>query len=645
MPNLILSILLVNAIATLLVGAGVYITGKAKTQNAIWFVYNILFCIWNFCIYKALGSTQVPLTLYWFRTALISLIFMAPVFLHFLSIYSDREVFKRKIIGKIYTLFFLIFAVLLFMPDEFVRGITNGIYFKYTIRPGLPFHIFTFIFTGFIFSGFYYLLRSKKAYLNFKRNQRTWLFFGMFFGMLAPLSFFLATYRITFLPFGLFCVIPYLALVSYAMVKYRVLEISVFINKTTVLSYTTLFIIFIHMLVVHVLHKIVGIEYFESSIVSGCIILLNLLFIAHYAGIVRLSTATNRVVYEKKLDYYKFLEGFNTMIAKTKNLDAILYYIVNSLANMVGVECVSLYLFEEKTSKFQLKISSGIDKRKVQELGDISAQSPLIDFLKEGNIFVTRESEDFAEDYDLEEIRKAFSKVNVKLTIPLYYSMPLYYARDIVGFLNLGDKKDHTDYSKEDIDILNAIGRQIGICLDTARLLSLSIEDDLTKLYRHSYFHKRAEEEVNRCRRYNRVFSLLMIDIDNFKEINDAFGHLVGDEVLRRVARILKAGLRKVDIVARYGGEEFGILLPETDKSKAFIAAERIRARIEEEFTKTDNIKQIIKDKFSDRKDSFKVRISIGVSSYRPNVEKNQLIKEADEALYRAKAQGKNKVC
>jgi len=645
MSNLIPSMLLVNAVATLLVGSVIYLAGKTKVQNAVWFVYNILFCIWNFCIYKALGSTEISLTLYWFRAALISLIFMAPVFLHFLSIYSDRKVFKKQIIGKVYTLFLLVFAAFLFMPDEFIKGVTSGVYFKYIITPGPAFHIFTFIFMGFILSGFYYLLRSEKAYLNFKRNQRTWLFFGMLFGMLAHLSFFLATYRITFLPLGLFCVIPYLAIVTYAIIKYRVLEINVLINKVVVLSYTTLFIICVHMLAVHVLYRIVGVEYFESSIISGCIILLNLLFVAHYRGVVGLNKATDRVVYEKRLDYYKFLEEFNSMITKTKDLDALLSYVVNSLASMVGVECVSLYLFEEKTSRFHLRISSGINKKKIQELGDISARNPLIDFLKQGNIFVTRESEDFAEDYDLEGIRKAFSEINVKLTIPLYYSMPLYHAKDIVGFLNLGNKKDGTDYTKEDIDILNAISRQVGICLDTARLLAMSIEDDLTKLYRHSYFHKRLEEEISRCRRYKRVFSLFMIDIDNFKSINDMFGHLVGDEVLRRLARVLQGNLRKVDLIARYGGEEFGILLPETDKSRAFIVAERVRARIEEEFTEVGNIKQIIGDKLSDKKGLFKVRISIGVSSYRPNVEKNQLIKEADEALYRAKAQGKNRVC
>jgi diguanylate cyclase (GGDEF)-like protein len=642
---MILSILVINAIATLIVGAAVYITGKTKRENAIWLVYNILFCLWNFGIYKALGSTGAALRLYWFKVALSGLIFTVPVFLHFLAAYSDKAVFRKKIIGSIYALAFLIFGALVFVPGEFIKGITNGVYFKYVIIPGPAFHALTLIFIGFIFTGFYYLLRSKKAYLTFKKNKRIWLFFGMLFGILAHLSFFHAIYGAAFLPFGLFCVIPYLAIVAYALIKYRVIEIGVFINKVVLLSYTTLFVISVHMLVVHAFHKIIGLGYFESSVISACIVLLNLLFMTRYAKSIKLGRATERVVYEKRLNYYKFLEEFNSMIAKSQDLNTILHYIVDSLAHMVGVECVSLYLFEEKTSKFHLKISSGINRIKARELTDIPNESPLINFLKEGNIFVMKESQDFAEDYNLEEIKKAFSEVNVRLTIPLYYSMPLYYARDIVGFLNLGNKTDGTDYTREDIDILNAIGRQIGICLDTAKLLSMSIEDDLTKLYRHSYFHKRVEEEISRCKRYTRVFSVLMIDIDNFKSINDIFGHLVGDEVLRRLAHILKTNLRKADLIARYGGEEFSILMPETDKPRGIIVAERIRARIEEEFTKPSSIKEITSNKLPGKNKLFKVRISIGVSAYRPGIDKNQLIKEADEALYKAKAGGKNRVC
>ena len=644
-PDLISFMLALNALAVFVVGAVVYISREKKLQNAIWFVYNILFSIWSFCMYKAQLSTEASTGLYWIRASFVTLIFIAPVFLHFLSIYSDKEVFKKRIIGRVYTIFFLIFAAVFFMPKEFVKGVTAGAYFKYVVEPTIPFHILTFIFWGFILCGFYYLLHSRKLYLTFKRNQRSWLFAGMFLGLLAPLNFFLAVYKITFFPAGIFFVITYLGITSYVILKYHVPEIDVLVNKMVTFAYAALFVIFLHIAGVYLLHRLMGIEYFESSIVSGCMVLLLLLFALHFfGGELKLKKISEKVVYERRFNYYRFLENFSFMLGKEKDLTILLSFIVDSLRSIVGVDCVSLYLFDEDSAKFKLKVQRGIKKEKLRKLEEPSLSSPFIDFLKDGNIFVADEQNDFGDGYNLKEIMKTFEKINVKLSIPLHYSMPLYYSRDMVGFLNIGKKVDRSKYAKEDIDILNAFGRQLGICLDNAKLYTRSIEDDLTRLYRYNYFHMRVEEEIARSARYKRPFSLLMIDVDDFKNINDCFGHQVGNEALRRVARIMKSSLRKVDIAARYGGEEFGVLLPETEKEKAYIAAERIRKSVEDEFAKPDSIKEIIK-KCPSNKAPFKITISIGISAYRTDIEKEMLIKEADQALYKAKNEGKNRVC
>ena len=643
MPNITSTILVVNAVATLLVGAFVYLVRQKKTQSAVWLVYNILFCIWSFSLFKALDPAT-PLTTYWFRASLCALIFMAPVFLHFLSIYSDREVFKKQIIARIYILFFLIFALSFALPQEFIKNVAGGMHFRYIIVPGILFHAFALIFAGFIGCGFYYLLYSKKKYLSFKRNQRLWLFWGMFLGILAPFDFFLATYRITFSPVTLFFVIPYLGLVTYTILKYHVPEISIVINKMAVFAYGALAVILLHICVVYVLHRVAGIEYLVSSMLSGCIILLCLLFALHYGDMFKLNKLADRVVYEKRLDYYKFLEEFNAMLNTEKDLKALLFFIVGSLKNVIGIECASLYLMDEETSKFKMVVYKGKESVNLREVDDISPASPFINFLKEGNIFVAGESEDFAQDYNLDKVRKVFNKVNVRLSMPLHYSMPLYCSNDIVGFLNLGDKENHDDYSAEDVDVLNAFGREVSICLDKARLFTHAIEDDLTKLYRYNYFQARIEEELERSKRYRRPLSLLMMDVDDFKNINDTFGHQVGDEVLRRIAHIMKSCLRKVDIAARYGGEEFSAILPETDTEKALIAAKRIRRGIEEEFSKADKVKEILKAGISDRA-QFKVTVSIGISGYGPGINKESLIKKADEALYKAKREGKNRIC
>ena len=119
--------------------------------------------------------------------------------------------------------------------------------------------------------------------------------------------------------------------------------------------------------------------------------------------------------------------------------------------------------------------------------------------------------------------------------------------------------------------------------------------------------------------------------MDDFKKVNDTYGHQTGDVVLKKIAHSVKTHIRKADIAARYGGEEFCVLMPETDRAQAVIGAERIRRVIEKESGELHG--------------RFRVTVSIGVADYRPGMKKYGIIKEADEALYKAKREGKNRVC
>lgn len=161
----------------------------------------------------------------------------------------------------------------------------------------------------------------------------------------------------------------------------------------------------------------------------------------------------------------------------------------------------------------------------------------------------------------------------------------------------------------------------------------LSITDSLTRLLNRRYFIKRLSEEIIRSQQFKLNFSFLMADIDNFKEYNDRFGHLVGDIVLREVSSVIQENTRQIDLVGRYGGEEFTILLPETTKDNAQLAAERIRTSL--------NAKKI---KAYD--EELKVTISIGLCSFPDDAQTSEgVIDISDSALYEAKSKGKNQVC
>jgi two-component system cell cycle response regulator len=185
--------------------------------------------------------------------------------------------------------------------------------------------------------------------------------------------------------------------------------------------------------------------------------------------------------------------------------------------------------------------------------------------------------------------------------------------------------------------IMGLVQNQVTIVIDNARLYEaarqLAITDGLTKIYNHRFFQELFEKEYKRSDRYNTVFSLIMLDIDHFKKVNDTYGHLCGDEILKGLSILIKSCLRSMDIVARYGGEEFAVLLPETNGPEAYQTAERIRRSVEE-------------TTFMGTEAGLKVTVSQGVATY-PSMDvhdRQEMIAKADGALYEAKENGRNKV-
>jgi len=168
-------------------------------------------------------------------------------------------------------------------------------------------------------------------------------------------------------------------------------------------------------------------------------------------------------------------------------------------------------------------------------------------------------------------------------------------------------------------------------------LEQMAITDSLTELYNKGYILRRLESELIRSARYSEPLSLIMIDIDYFKKINDSLGHITGDNILKKLSQILVKSVRDVDIAARYGGEEFIIVCPNTSVSGAAILAERIRENVQNAIFHSGSI-------------DIKTTISLGVSSLSPSslasgeINASKLIEKADLALYKAKSAGRNKV-
>lgn len=212
--------------------------------------------------------------------------------------------------------------------------------------------------------------------------------------------------------------------------------------------------------------------------------------------------------------------------------------------------------------------------------------------------------------------------------------VPVVSSKSLVGLLLLG--RSEGPMGVEELGLLSLLAHHLGMVLENARLFETATFDGLTGLWRRETLLEQLEREWQRAHRYQRPLAVGMADLDFFKPINDQYGHLAGDAVLKAVASLLAQGLRSSDLVGRYGGEEFLLVFPETDAQKAKVVAEKLRQKVEELVVRLDNGAQV------------RTTVSIGVAAYDPKSENPgdllELVRRADAKLLQAKELGRNRV-
>ena len=335
------------------------------------------------------------------------------------------------------------------------------------------------------------------------------------------------------------------------------------------------------------------------------------------------------------------LETANSLIGSF-DVDAMLTRIAQAIRHALGFEVVVFALHDPKRDEFERRAHAGLDEVWEEMRKKRVSSSEITPFFNQefrvsNSFFVShtalRQSEHgvFVRPDDVVHRPDEWHENDMLL-------VPLMSGDRVDGYLSVRDPLDRRVPTIEKVQTLEIFAVQAVTALQSAQqyeeIRRLTFIDGLTPAYNHRFFQEALSKEVNRHARSGHDFALAMLDIDNFKRVNDTFGHPVGDEILRGLVEELMTNARESDVVARYGGEEFAIIFPETPSTSAKDAANRMRELIERREFPIASINR-----------NLRVTISVGVAVYpHDGATSTDMISRADAALYFAKKNGKNQV-
>ncbi len=328
--------------------------------------------------------------------------------------------------------------------------------------------------------------------------------------------------------------------------------------------------------------------------------------------------------------YQKVMEGIRQDL-EFKNL---LKLIIRSVCQGLGFKRAGIFLVEPDGKSVRLAL--GIDKRGRYEKD--RDRIPIINRRGCGNfsdIIYGYKKYFFSNDIP----HRIPKKNNFRVPVVNNALVPLQFGREkAIGALAVDNLGENRPITMSDVQALMTFATEAGLAIESfrshERMISLSFTDPMTGLYNRRFFDKALAQEIGRCQRYGRFFSLLLVDIDHFKKVNDTYGHDAGDEILKQISKILQINLRSMDVVCRIGGEEFAIILPETPHQNLVVVVNRLLKEVRQ-------AEPLVPTMAYEKE---RVTISIGVASYNGGaVSPAELYKLADKSLYQAKKTGRNR--
>jgi len=387
--------------------------------------------------------------------------------------------------------------------------------------------------------------------------------------------------------------------------------------------------------------RLIGFPLVVDGQASGCLALFDVCLSSRDRTMVELladkaAAKLHRLERERKRDNEtrdaeRMLELF-TRLAKSSSRQELFDQTLHMAAGLFKAGKGSLMLLDEYGEKLSIVASLGMNPTLARAMLIRAGEGIAGKVIQTGHALVV---------HDIEQDKRIDLPKRPRFESKSLISLPLKHNDHLLGVINLSDKHDGAPFTEYDVRLLSRFAEQacglisqVSALERTGKLEKLSVTDSLTGLYNRRLLDERLSQELSRCRRHGQQLSVMLVDLDFFKEYNDLCGQLAGDKALKRIAEILRKSARSMDVVTRYGGEAFCLLLPTTSAREALMVGERVRRAIEKAvFPHEESLP------------NSRLTTSVGIADFaHDRDDASSLMHAADLALYQAKQAGRNRV-